>query len=76
MNQFKINKRVFKYFILSVSFFTFFSCSNDDTQTVTNLNQLVIQDEFNVDGAPDSTIWTYDIGDGTALGLPLRRNNN
>jgi len=64
MNQFKINKRVFKYIILSVSFFTFFSCSNDDTQTVTNLNQLVLQDEFNVDGAPDSALWNYEIGKG------------
>ena len=64
MNQFKINKRVLKYFILSVSFFTLFSCSDDDSQTVTTLNQLVIQDEFNVDGAPDSALWNYDIGKG------------
>ena len=64
MNQFKINKRVFKYFILSVSFFTFFSCSTDNNQTVTNLNQLVIQDDFNVNGALDSAMWNYDIGNG------------
>jgi beta-glucanase (GH16 family) len=64
MNQFKINKRAFKYFALSVSVFTFFSCYNDYNQTVTILSQLVIEDEFNVDGAPDSSLWNYEIGKG------------
>lgn len=40
------------------------SCSNDETQTVTTLDQLVMQDEFDVDGAPDSDLWSYDIGTG------------
>jgi beta-glucanase (GH16 family) len=39
------------------------SCS-DDEQVVTKLNQLVIQDEFNIDGAPNSALWGYDIGTG------------
>lgn len=40
------------------------SCSSDDTQQVTRLNQLSMADEFNVDGAPNSDIWNYDIGTG------------
>lgn len=40
------------------------SCSTDETQTVTTFNTLVMQDEFNVDGAPDATVWAYDIGRG------------
>jgi beta-glucanase (GH16 family) len=28
------------------------------------MKQLVWQDEFNVDGAPDNTLWSYDIGTG------------
>lgn len=39
------------------------SCS-DDTQTVTTRNELVMQDEFNKDGAPDSELWSFDIGNG------------
>jgi beta-glucanase (GH16 family) len=39
------------------------SCS-DYEQQVTTLNQLVMQDEFDVNGAPNSTIWGYDIGTG------------
>jgi len=40
------------------------SCS-DDTQTVTTLNQLVMQDEFDVSGVPNSALWGYDIGTGS-----------
>ncbi|QBA64731.1 glycoside hydrolase family 16 protein [Muriicola soli] len=39
-------------------------CATDDTQTVVNFDQLTMQDEFDVDGAPDSSIWGYDIGTG------------
>ncbi|HRJ30136.1 MAG TPA: glycoside hydrolase family 16 protein [Cyclobacteriaceae bacterium] len=40
------------------------SCS-DYEQTVTTMNQLVMQDEFDTNGAPNSAIWGYDIGTGT-----------
>jgi beta-glucanase (GH16 family) len=40
------------------------SCS-DYEQTVTTLNQLVMQDEFDTNGAPNSAIWGYEIGTGT-----------
>ena len=40
------------------------SCTKDYTQTVTTLENLVMQDEFDADGAPDSDLWSYDIGRG------------
>ncbi len=39
-------------------------CDTDDTQTVTNFNNLIIADEFDTEGSLDSTLWTYDIGRG------------
>ncbi|WP_298392649.1 glycoside hydrolase family 16 protein [Flavobacterium sp.] len=39
-------------------------CSNDEKQTVTTKFNLVFQDEFDVNGAPDPTKWTFDIGRG------------
>ena len=36
----------------------------DDSQTVVNFEQLVVQDEFDSDGAPNSEIWNFDIGTG------------
>jgi len=42
------------------------SCSSDDyKQTVTTLDNLVMQDEFSVDGAPNPELWNYDIGTGS-----------
>ena len=54
-----------KSFLIIGSLCTLLSCSNDTTQKVTNFTELVMQDEFNIDGAPDSTIWGFDIGTGT-----------
>lgn len=51
------------------------SCEVDTTQTVTTFDNLVMSDEFNVDGAPDSNLWTYDIGDGSSEGIPGWGNN-
>lgn len=52
------------------------ACNTDETQEVAQLNNLIMQDEFNVEGAPDPSMWTYDIGDGTNLGLPAGWGNN
>ncbi len=46
-------------------FITILGCSKDEKQTVTTLNNLVMQDEFEIDGTPNSTIWGYDIGSGS-----------
>ena len=51
------------------------SCDPDENQTVTNFNNLVVQDEFDVDGAPNSAFWTYDIGNGSDQGIPGWGNN-
>ena len=40
------------------------SCDTDETQTVTTINDLTLAQEFDVNGAPDPNVWTYDIGTG------------
>ncbi len=39
-------------------------CNSDDTQTVVTYNNLILQDEFDVDGAPDPSLWSFEIGTG------------
>ncbi|WP_405350237.1 family 16 glycosylhydrolase [Nonlabens sp. Asnod3-H03] len=51
------------------------SCSIDEKQTVTTLKNLVLSDEFDVDGAPDPTLWGFDIGNGADQGIPGWGNN-
>ncbi|WP_299227807.1 glycoside hydrolase family 16 protein [uncultured Psychroserpens sp.] len=51
------------------------NCDTDETQEVAQLTNLVWQDEFSVEGAPDPTRWTYDLGDGTDQGIPGWGNN-
>ena len=70
MNQ--INKKqmksfsiLSKNFLLAISLVVIISCANDDTQTVTNFTELVMADEFDADGAPNSALWGYDIGTGS-----------
>lgn len=67
MNKNKINKTkiILINSSLMVLFFVISSCSTDEKQTVTNFTQLVMADEFNIDGAPNSNIWSYEIGTGT-----------
>jgi beta-glucanase (GH16 family) len=64
-NQFKseIIKRIGLRFLVVSMLIGIGSCS-DYEQKVTTLNQLVMQDEFDVNGAPNSTIWGFDIGTG------------
>lgn len=52
-----------KYLMLFFSLLLLSSCG-DEEQEVTKLDELVMQDEFNADGAPNSAIWDYDIGTG------------
>lgn len=49
---------------LLVAVFVISSCSTDETQKVVNFTELVMADEFDTNGAPNSTIWNYDIGTG------------
>jgi beta-glucanase (GH16 family) len=64
-NQNKLNtiKRIGQRFLTATMLIASVSCS-DYEQTVTTLTELVMQDEFDINGAPNSTIWGYDIGTG------------
>lgn len=50
--------------LLPLLLFTVLGCANDDTQRVVTFTELVMQDEFDVDGAPNSELWGFDIGTG------------
>jgi len=50
-------------------------CSTDETQTVATFNNLVFEDEFDIDGVLNTEVWNFDIGDGTAQGIPGWGNN-
>ncbi len=41
------------------------SCNPDDTQVVAKFDIITMQDEFDIEGAPNDKIWGYDIGTGT-----------
>lgn len=55
----RIGKLVFPFVILAMCL----SCE-DDAQRVVNFNELVMQDEFDVDGQPNSSMWNFNIGRG------------
>ena len=58
------NQYLISTLLVAFALLTFTGCERDETQKVVNLNKLVKADEFNVDGAPDPTMWTYNIGTG------------
>lgn len=51
-------------FLLSGVAVGFSGCNEDETQEVTTINGLVMSDEFDVDGAPNDMLWSYEIGTG------------
>jgi len=63
-NLMLIKGLVFKSLLLALPIFVISSCSTDETQKVATFTKLVMQDEFDKDGAPNSTIWGYDEGTG------------
>ena len=65
MNKIKRMQTIlFKYASLVVSILIISSCSNDETQTVAQFTELVMQDEFDASGAPNNSIWDFNIGTG------------
>lgn len=66
-NLMLIKGLVFKSLLLAMPIFVISSCSTDETQKVATFTKLVMQDEFNTDGAPTSAIWSYDLGTGNSL---------
>jgi beta-glucanase (GH16 family) len=60
-----ISHNLIKRGILLISTFLLtLSCSTDEKQTVVTKTNLVMGEEFNSNGAPDSNLWSYDIGTG------------
>jgi len=68
MNMNKIYKFKIKSLGISslivIAISVIYSCETDETQTVANFTELVMSDEFDSDGAPNSSIWGYNIGTG------------
>lgn len=60
-----IKYNTIKSLVLSTSLLVIMGCSTDEKQTVTTMNNLVFQDEFDMDGAPNSAYWSYNIGTGS-----------
>jgi len=54
-----------KYLVLGLSLSVLMGCSTDEKQKVVTMKKLVLQDEFDVNGAPNSSYWNYNIGTGT-----------
>jgi beta-glucanase (GH16 family) len=63
------------YFFMALLVVAFSSCNPDETQKVVNFTNLTWEDNFDTNGAPNAANWTYDIGDGTAQGIPGWGNN-
>ena len=65
INKYKIRIQtvVLKSFVFA-SMLMLSNCSNDETQTVATFTNLVMSDEFDVEGAPNSEIWNFDTGTG------------
>jgi len=53
-----------KIFVVS-SVLMMLSCSTDQKQKVITKTQLVMSEEFNIDGAPDPSLWSYNLGTGS-----------
>jgi len=62
MNRIYTSK-IWNYSVLLVLLFSI-GCNTSEEQTVATFSNLVMQDEFDVDGTLNSSLWTYDIGTG------------
>ncbi len=60
----KINSNHIYSVLCILAFSLITSCNSDETQEVTTLTNRVFVDNFDVDGAPNSAIWTYETGTG------------
>ena len=60
----RITTLLFTTFALA-SMISFTSCDTNETQTVATFSNLTMSDEFDVEGAPNSDIWSFETGTGT-----------
>jgi len=59
-------KKIKIYNLLLIGFGSLvIGCETDEKQTVVTKTQLVMSEEFNVDGAPNPELWSYNIGTGS-----------
>jgi beta-glucanase (GH16 family) len=58
------NKLNIQYIYIVSSLLMMLSCSTDVKQKVVTKTQLVMSEEFNVNGAPDTSLWNYNLGTG------------
>jgi beta-glucanase (GH16 family) len=54
-----------KKFLFACSVVLLMACSVDEKQKVITKTRLVMQEEFDVNGAPDPNLWSYEIGTGS-----------
>ncbi|MEO1484969.1 MAG: glycoside hydrolase family 16 protein [Bacteroidota bacterium] len=47
-----------------LAFLAFSGCETDDTQTVATFSNLILDENFDTDGAPNDALWSFDIGNG------------
>lgn len=50
--------------VVLIALLLMYGCNPDETQKVTNFTNLVLSQEFDTDGAPDPTVWRFEIGTG------------
>ena len=70
MKRIKYNS---KFQLICLALFMSFlmvGCEVDENQQVATLSNIVLQDEFDVDGVPNPRLWGYDNGDGSDQGIP------
>jgi len=60
----KMNTYNIRNFLLVGTILLLQGCSTDEKQTVVTKTTLVMSQEFDVNGAPDSNMWNYNIGTG------------
>jgi beta-glucanase (GH16 family) len=58
-------KNIKRSLVLIAVLTSLMSCNNNETQTVITKTQLVLAEEFDSGTAPNSSIWSYDIGTGS-----------
>ncbi|WP_288955711.1 glycoside hydrolase family 16 protein [uncultured Polaribacter sp.] len=72
INKYKSHMRL-SLFAFAIVFFS--NCENNETQITTTKSELVWADEFDTNGGVDQSKWKFDLGDGSAQGLPGWGNN-
>ena len=71
----RINRALFYFAFLLTTLFVINACVTDPRQEVVTLSNLVLSEEFDIEGAPDAAVWDYDIGIGNADTGPGWGNN-